>query len=180
MAKSTVTCEPTDCQRCHRISSLLLYLVTSLLHCVHFVTWHDSTWLGNPVSKRTRVKEPRRAITSFLIITSCWATLTVANTINNCSEEHLVASVGVTEDSWWVGPWQLFCNCLAVAGRRFKQTLNYEPPLQMSSPLEHHNYLPRTMSQNTWQCVGLCANRETAYRCAALWRSAGQVYRDTV
>jgi len=55
------------------------------------------------VWQRTREKAtPRRAITSFLIITLCWATLTVANTSNYSSEERLVASVGVIEDSWRV------------------------------------------------------------------------------
>jgi len=123
---------------------------------VHFVAWQDWIWLDNPVWQRTREKAtPRRAITSFLIITLCWATLTVANTSNYSSEERLVASVGVIEDSWRVERWQLFCNCLAVTGRRYKQTLNYETPLQISSPLEHHNCHGRCHERhgNVWGSV---------------------------
>ena len=45
------------------------------------------------------VTKPRRTITSFLIVALCMATLTVANTSNYSSEERLVASVGVSEDS---------------------------------------------------------------------------------
>ena len=56
------------------------------------MTLHDlATLCGSE-----HVKKPRRAFTSFVIITLCWAALTVANTSNYSSLDRLVASVVVS------------------------------------------------------------------------------------